>query len=283
MVDFTKMHVCGNDFVVVDNRDRAFTPDENSVRAWGDRRKGIGFDQLLTLELPRDDGDDFFMAIRNSDGSEAEQCGNGCAAVISWALQRQLTNASQVRLGTPSGTVICEPAGDSNDYLREVSVWLTPPDLRPEAVPFVTSAQGKTHSVEFPGNNLAEMEITVLSMGNPHAVLLVDDVDSFDLASVGTALQIHNKFPESVNVEVLQCIDRTHGELRIFERGAGETLACGTGACAATVVGRLLGHFDEKVELKMPGGTVEVLWSGEGSPVKLNCHVELSYIGQIDL
>lgn len=275
-VSFFKMHVCGNDFMVVDALSSEFAVDAVEVQRWSDRRKGIGFDQLLVLGHPTSEQHDLDLLIYNSDGSIAEQCGNGCAAVLSAAQALNLVGADRAELSTLGGTVACRVV--SRIPLR-IAVKLCAPTAQPAKPPFQTSNDGYSHSIDLPTQMERPVEAYVLSLGNPHAVVLVDNVDEFDLKTLGTALQNHELFPNSTNVEILQPSSRSKGILRIFERGVGETLACGSGACAAVAAGRLAGVFDSRVDVQMPGGSVLVEWSGPQESIVLECQPEFVFKG----
>ncbi|MCY3883456.1 MAG: diaminopimelate epimerase [Gammaproteobacteria bacterium] len=273
---FFKMHVCGNDFMVVDATSEPFTSSASEIQQWSNRRKGIGFDQLLVLEPPRSVEHDFRMLIFNGDGGSATQCGNGCAAVAKLARELGLTDKTGVSIATKGGSVACRVAEDDE---ASATVEMPPPILCAGDVPFLTDHAGCQHQIELQSPINSSIEAIVLSMGNPHAVVLVDNVDTTDLTSLGMALQRHKRFPDSVNVEIMQCRDRNHGKLRVFERGVGETLSCGSGACAAMVAGRLMNLFDESVEIESPGGRVSVKWEGKTKPVQLSCQPKITYEG----
>lgn len=274
------MHVCGNDFMVVNATSETFAAYAKEIQQWADRRKGIGFDQLLVLESSLTQEHDLHMKIFNGDGGSATQCGNGCAAVSALAKDLGLIKKDIVALDTLGGTVICELMDDAE---AQVTVELPPPVLRPEGVPFLTDASGHQHQIEIPPPINRCVHATVLSMGNPHAVILVDDVETTDLATLGCSLQHHPQFPDSVNVEILQCSNRNHARLRICERGVGETMSCGSGACAAMVAGRLLNRLESKARIDMPGGNVDVEWEGPTHPVRLSCHPRYIYEGSLVL
>lgn len=270
------MHVCGNDFMVVNATSDTLELSADNIQQWSDRRKGIGFDQLLVLELPLTQEHDFRMLIFNGDGGSATQCGNGCAAVAALAKDLGLIKTDVIALDTLGGTVVCKLADVGG---TQTTVELPPPVLNPEGVPFLTNATGHQHRIEIQSRTNRYVEATVLSMGNPHAVVRVENVENTDLEDLGSALQQHNQFPNSVNVEILDCKNRNRGILRIFERGVGETLSCGSGACAAMVAGRLWNCFDNRVEIEMPGGCVNVEWEGPGQPVRLTCEPRCIYDG----
>ena len=280
-VEFAKMHVCGNDFVVVDAVTTEFDLEIERVRAWGDRKKGIGFDQLLVIEPPTSPDDDFFMRIHNTDGGEAEQCGNGCAAVTAFVQAQGLSAQNKVVLGTLGGRVKCEIVAKSDVQLPTVKVQLTEPDLRPQSLPFVTDSTNCNQTMDLASSDHRTIEFTAVSVGNPHAVVFVDDVDDTAVADIGQAMQSHVRFPDSVNVEFVQSLNRTNARLRIYERGVGETLACGSGACAAMAAGLINGIFDKSVSLSSPGGESRVSWDGPGTRPELQALPQLAYKGRV--
>ena len=282
---FAKMHGLGNDFMVVDLVTQRLDPAPAQVRAWGDRRTGIGFDQFLAV-LPPDCPDmDFRYRILNADGSEAEQCGNGARCLARFVVDERLTVKRQLRWQSASGTV-------RTRLLRggDVEVDVGVPSTEPQAVPFAADAaqsvqngartQGHAicHSVDVDGSRV---NITPVSMGNPHAVVFVDDVSCAEVERIGAGLQSHACFPEQVNVGFLQVVNRGFGHLRVYERGVGETQACGSGACAATVAGRLHDRFAEHVKLSLPGGKVHVTWAGRGDRAKLTGAAKFVYKGSM--
>ncbi len=274
---FYKMHVCGNDFLVIDAISNSLEFSPEKVRRWSDRRKGIGFDQMLVVVPPATSQQDFFVQIVNGDGSVAEQCGNGCAAVCSLLRHLQLTEQSQISLGTLGGDVACEFAEPESSL---VTVQLPPPSLNPKDVPFIADNSDYLHRIQLSEPVDKELEVVVLSMGNPHAVIFVENVDAEDLQAIGTALQHHERFPNSVNVELVQVCDRRSIRIRIFERGVGETLACGSGSCAAMVSARLQNRVDRCAILESRGGSVAGEWLGMGEPVRLTCSPELVFEGR---
>lgn len=254
-VPFTKMHGLGNDFVLV-RGDGLALPSADRIRALADRRRGIGFDQMLWLEAPRQAGDDVYYRIFNTDGSEAEQCGNGArciARLIGGQSQREL------HLGHASGSVLARIAADGR-----ITVEMAVPEFRPELIPFVADAQKNAYAIEVAGEIL---QIGVVSMGNPHAVMRVDDVATARVAQLGTLLGQHVRFPNRANIGFMQVMAANRIRLRVFERGVGETEACGTGACAAVVTGRTWSLLDPEVSVELPGGTLQIRWDGPGQPV----------------
>lgn len=259
-VRFTKMHGAGNDFAIIDATRTPFTLDETAIRRLADRRTGIGFDQLLVVEHAVGNAD-FNYRIFNGDGSEVEQCGNGARCVARFVHDHGLSSSRALRLATRGGIIETELLAD-----RTVRVNMGKPRLAPAEIPFIADEQCLRYPLEIAGDL---MEIGAVSMGNPHAVLLVDDVDDAPVAALGPLIERHARFPKRANVGFLQVIDTHHVRLRVFERGAGETLACGTGACAAVVFGILTGALADEVEVALPGGTLVVSWAGRDAPVFL--------------
>lgn len=271
-LSFTKMHGAGNDFAVIDATRAPFTLDEAARRRLGDRRFGIGFDQLLVIEPATDDAD-FRYRIFNADGSEAEQCGNGARCVARFIRERGLSGASRLRLSTLGGVIETELLADGS-----VRVNMGVPRFAPKDIPFLADEESQTYPIDVDGETF---EIGAVSMGNPHAVLLVDDVDAAAVTTLGLRLERHERFPARVNVGFMQILDEHRIRLRVFERGAGETLACGTGACAAAVHGMLTGRLKQPVEVSLPGGTLVVSWNGHGEPVFLAGPAVTVYEGSI--
>jgi len=272
---FAKMHGLGNDFMIIDLITQHANPTAEQIRAWSDRRTGIGFDQLLAALPPDDPAADFRVRIFNADGSEAEQCGNGVRCFARFVIDQELTVKRDLDLESGSGLVHTEML--DNGHVR---VDMGVPCTSPRSVPFVAEEDAPSYVVEVGGETV---EVTPVSMGNPHAVLFVDDVAESDVEGIGKALQHHERFPERVNVGFLQVIDRHFGRLRVYERGAGETRACGSGACAAAVAGRLHDRFDARTKISLPGGKLRVEWQGPGAPVTLSGPAQMVYAGRIDL
>jgi diaminopimelate epimerase len=266
------MHGLGNDFMVVDavSEDLQFTPEQ--VRAWADRKTGIGFDQLLVLDLPTQPDADFWYRIFNADGTEAEQCGNGARCITTFAKRRKLTSKDQLRLQTLGGPIVTRDLGD------RVEVNLGPPSTEPADIPFVASEPALSYTVE---TTAGAHNVTPVSVGNPHAVTFVTSVTSADVGTIGALLTRHANFPEGANIGFCQIIDRSFVRLRVFERGVGETRACGSGACAAVVASRLHGFVDESVKVALPGGKVHVTWQGPGAAVTMTGPSTLVYEGSI--
>ncbi|HEU4670670.1 MAG TPA: diaminopimelate epimerase [Dyella sp.] len=256
-VRFSKMHGIGNDFVVLDRRSDPRAPDAALVRAMADRRTGIGFDQLLTIEPARDPSCAFRYGIWNADGSPSGQCGNGARCVAAW-LHRDgaLPLGETVRLESPSGGVSVRLDGP-----LEVTVDMGEPVFEPARVPFQADHDADHHELDVDGETLA---VGVTSMGNPHAVLVVDDVDAPRIAALGPRITGHPRFPQQANAGFAQVLARDHLRLRVHERGAGWTQACGTGACAAVAVLRRRDAVGAEVRVDLPGGSLAIAWAGPG-------------------
>jgi len=272
---FTKMHGLGNDFVVVDaiGQQIALTPAQ--VRHIADRRRGVGCDQLLLVERSERADSRFRYRIFNADGGEVEQCGNGARCFALFVRARGLTDATRIPVYTAAGRIELQVHEDDS-----VTVNMGVPRLDPADIPFEADARACNYSLSVDGQ---DYRIGAVSMGNPHAVLQVADVDTAPVATLGPAVQTHPRFPARVNVGFMQIVDRTRIRLRVFERGAGETLACGTGACAAVVVGHLQGLLDETVTVSLPGGDLVVSWPGETAPVMMTGPATFVFEGTIAL
>ncbi|WGL15148.1 diaminopimelate epimerase [Microbulbifer bruguierae] len=270
---FTKMHGLGNDFVMVDAITQRVKLSTEKIRAIGDRHTGIGCDQLLVVEAPRNPDVDFRYRIYNADGSEVENCGNGARCFARFVHERRLTSKDKILVETAGG--ILELNVQERD---QVSVDMGAPILEPQQVPFDADIQAETYPLEVDGEVYT---VGAVSMGNPHAVLLVEDVDSAPVTTLGAAIEHHPRFPQKVNVGFLQVLDRGSARLRVFERGVGETRACGTGACAAMVSARLRGLVDEEVNITLPGGSLTIRWPGPGEPVTMTGPATAVYHGQI--
>lgn len=269
------MHGLGNDFMVVDaiTQNVFFSPEQ--IKKLANRNFGIGFDQLLMVEAPYDPDLDFHYRIFNADGSEVSQCGNGARCFARFVQLKGLTNKSAIKVSTKSGNMVLYLENDD-----QVTVNMGRPILEPKKVPFVAQQQQKSYTVT---SNDDTVNIGVASMGNPHGVLVVDDVTTANVEDLGARLECHPDFPEKANIGFMQIINRQHVKLRVFERGAGETLACGSGACAAVVVGRIQDLLDHKVQVDLPGGSLHIRWHDETSPVKMTGPAEYVFDGQIHL
>ena len=272
---FTKMHGLGNDFAVIDaiNQSVALTPVQ--VQQLADRHFGIGFDQLLLVEAATTGAADFRYRIYNADGGEVAQCGNGARCFMQFVREQGLTDKAQIQVDTTSGPLQLVQQSDG-----QISVDMGVPRLEPTDIPFVAPGRERTYTLDVLDRHL---EIAALSMGNPHAVLLVDDIETAPVASLGPAIENHPRFPERVNVGFMQIVNNDCIRLRVFERGAGETLACGSGACAAVVAGRLQEQLAESVKVILNGGELVVSWAGEGRPVLMTGPATTVYQGRIEL
>ena len=283
---FTKMHGAGNDFVVIDAINQQIDFNTDQWRRLGDRRFGVGADQILVVERPLEPGCDFRYRIFNSDGGEVEQCGNGSRAFVRFVSEKGLTDKRSIRVQTMAG--IIEPRLEDDG---SVTVDMGAPVLEPAAVPF--DSAGLTGRPEgrdtlWPlslrqGGAEHTVFVSVVSMGNPHAVQTVDDVDNAPVAEFGPQIEQHPRFPKRVNAGFMQVVHRQHVKLRVYERGAGETLACGTGACAAVVAGIRRGLLDSPVRVSARGGELSIAWAGEGEPVYLSGPAVTVFEGEIEL
>lgn len=285
-LQFTKMHGAGNDFIVIDaiHQDIDFTPAQWQRLA--DRRFGIGADQILVVEKPRLPGCDFRYRIYNNDGGEVEQCGNGARAFVKFVSEKGLSSKASIRVETMAGIIAPRLELDGS-----ITVDMGAPVLEPALVPFDAAglagvAQGSDTlwplDLALPGHS-SPVLVSVVSMGNPHAVQVVDDVDAQDLEQSGPLIEHHPRFPRRVNAGYLQIVDRHHVKLRVYERGAGETLACGTGACAAAVAGILRGRLDSPVRISARGGELSIAWQGPGQPVLMTGPAVTVFEGTIEL
>lgn len=271
---FTKMHGLGNDFVVINALEQAFDPDRDLVRRIADRRRGIGCDQLLVIRPARSEQADFLCGIYNSDGGGAEQCGNGMRCVAAFLRENGLISKDQLVAETGAGLVELYCDGDL------IRVNMGRPDFDPAGIPLAVARQRQFYRLEVEGVNI---EFAALSLGNPHAVLLVDDVDSAPVSVLGPQLQSHALFPNSVNVGFMQILDDSRIRLRVYERGAGETPACGSGACAAVAAGIKVYNLGGKVDVSLPGGSLEVSWAGDETPIWMKGPSTTVYEGNINL
>ena len=275
LLRFTKMHGLGNDFMVVDAISQQFRLSSEMIRELANRNFGIGFDQLLVVEPPGLPDVDFRYRIFNADGSEVEQCGNGARCFARFVRDQRLTNKRVIRVQTAKGIIELRVSKDG-----QVLVNMGVPELNPPAIPFAANCQKTVYTVDVEEQTV---ELSAVSMGNPHGVLVVDDVDTAPVSTLGPLLEKHPRFPARANIGFLQIIDRGHARLRVFERGSGETLACGSGACAAVVAGRLRGLLDERVKVELRGGPLVIEWQGEGTPVMMEGPASTVFDGQLRL
>ena len=273
-LEFTKMHGLGNDFAVFDAPGAA-PLDGALIRRLADRHTGIGFDQALLLEAPRRTDTAVFYRIFNADGVEVEQCGNGARCIAALLAARGLACSGAVTLESPAGLIRARTLADGL-----VSVDMGPVHFEPRALPFESQAEAERYPLEVGGGSV---EIGAVSIGNPHAVLLVDSVATAAVERLGPAIERHPRFPRRVNAGFMQVVDRSHIRLRVYERGAGETLACGTGACAAVAVGRRWGRLDREVHVSVRGGELRVNWDGPGEHIWLTGPAETAFVGHVEV
>ncbi len=272
---FTKMHGLGNDFVVLDATRAPIELGAEQLRRIANRRFGIGCDQILEVEPPRTAGTDFYYRIFNADGGEVEQCGNGARCFVRYVHDHGLTAAREIRVGTASGVIVPRLENDGS-----VTVDMGAPEFEPARIPFEAAQRAPTYMLEVGGRL---REISALSMGNPHAVQFVPDVAAAPVLEEGASIERHTRFPRRVNAGYAQVIDRAAIKLRVFERGAGETMACGTGACAAVVAGIQRGLLDARVTVTTRGGKLSILWEGEGKPVLMTGPAVTVFEGEFEI
>jgi diaminopimelate epimerase len=272
---FSKMHGLGNDFVVIDGVRQNITLTPERVRFLADRHFGVGFDQLLLVEASAQAEVDFRYRIFNADGGEVEQCGNGARCFVRFVHDQGLTQKSAIRVDTRAGIITPRLRDDGL-----VSVDMGVPVLEPAKIPFVSDSDAVVQPLEVAGQRLA---ITAVSMGNPHAVQVVADVDRAPVRELGEKIETHPQFPARVNAGFVEVVDAHHIRLRVFERGAGETLACGTGACAATVAVILRGLGVSPLKVDTRGGALEIAWNGPGTPVLMTGPAVTVFEGEIEI
>ncbi|MFV3331319.1 diaminopimelate epimerase [Pseudomonas sp. NY15437] len=275
LLRFTKMHGLGNDFMVLDLVSQHAHVQPRHVKQWGDRNFGVGFDQLLIVEPPSTPDADFRYRIFNCDGTEVEQCGNGARCFARFVVDKRLTAKKTIRVETKGGMIELTLTNDG-----QVTVDMGPPRLAPEQVPFQADAEALSYPVEVDGQ---QYPLAAISMGNPHGVLRVDDVDSAPVRTLGPKLEVHERFPQKANIGFLQIVNPHQARLRVWERGAGETLACGTGACAAAVAGIRQGWLQSPVQIDLPGGRLSIEWAGPGQPVMMTGPAVRVFEGQVRL
>ena len=270
-IKFTKMHGAGNDFMVVDAINQSIHLTPQHIRDLAHRQFGVGFDQLLLVETSTIA--DFKYRIFNADGSEVAQCGNGARCFVRFVVDQHLTNKREISVETASG--IITPKLEENGL---VTVNMGAPKFSPDEIPFITDVVSNAYSLEVGNQNVT---VSVISMGNPHAVQIVDDVEVAPVATLGRQIELHPQFPERVNAGFMQIIDAHHIKLRVFERGSGETLACGTGACAAVVAGIQLGRLESPVYVSARAGELQIAWMGGATPVMMTGPTENVFTGTV--
>jgi diaminopimelate epimerase len=273
---FTKMHGLGNDFVVLDATAVPLELSPEQLRFIADRHFGVGCDQILQVEQARQPGTDFYYRIFNADGTEVEQCGNGARCFVRYVFERGLTDQRVIRLGTKGGVIVPKLERDGL-----VTVTMGVPSFEPRAIPFLAPARALTYGLEIEDRFV---EVSALAMGNPHAVQIVPDVQCAPVSTEGPLIEAHPRFPQRTNAGYMQVVDRHRIRLRVYERGAGETLACGTGACAAVVSGVMRGVLDgDGVVVETRGGELNVAWEGEGRPVLMTGPAVTVFDGELSI
>jgi len=260
-IAFTKMHGLGNDFMVIDNTGKTVQLDTARIRQMADRKTGIGFDQLLIVEPASVPEAEFDYRIYNADGGEVEHCGNGARCFARFVTDRGLTNSRIIPVNTLNGVITLKLV-DNGD----VTVAMGVPAFAPADIPFVADAESLSYALEVGGQSFS---VGVAAIGNPHVLLQVDDVEEADVAHLGPLIEGHERFPRRVNVGFMQRIDATHARLRVFERGVGETLACGTGACAAVAIAHRQGLLERRVTVSLTGGELKIVWPDDAVSIEM--------------
>ncbi len=274
-IQFTKMHGLGNDFMVIDAINQTIALTEEQIRFLSDRHFGIGFDQLLLVEKATSDHADFRYGIFNTDGGQVAQCGNGARCFARFVRDKGLSDKDEIRVDTDSGQLILR---FTRDNLITVNMGI--PKHRPLEIPLLAEQESKFYSAEVNG---VEKAFGAVSLGNPHAVLEVIDVHTAPVSELGSELENHPIFPERANIGFMQILDKQHIKLRVFERGTGETLACGSGACAAVVIGIEQHLLDNQVSVELPGGQLEINWQGRNHPVYMTGPAVSVFDGTIEI
>ena len=275
LMTFTKMHGLGNDFVVIDAINQSISLSEQQIRKLADRNFGIGFDQLLMVDKPMTANADFKYRIFNADGSEVAQCGNGARCFARFVRDKGLTDKDEVVVDTDAGQLVLR-----FDAEGLITVNMGIPRHSPQQIPLLADVEAVSYIAPLTSG---EVRFSAVSMGNPHAVILVDDINTAPVAVVGAEMESHVLFPQRANIGFMQIINRQQVKLRVYERGAAETLACGSGACAAVVAGIELGLLDQTVQVSLPGGDLKIKWQGRGQPVLMTGPAVSVYEGQINL
>ena len=272
---FTKMHGLGNDFVVLDATHAPIELAREQLRRIADRHLGVGCDQILQVEKARATDTDFYYRIFNADGGEVEQCGNGARCFVRYVRSHGLTEKNEIRVGTKGGVIVPRLEADG-----QVTVDMGAPEFEPARIPFRADRRAPTYMLDIGGR---QVEISALSMGNPHAVQIVPDVEHAPVQTEGAVIEAHARFPQRVNAGYMQVVNRGHIRLRVFERGAGETLACGSGACAAVVSGIQRGLLNKRVTVTTRGGDLSILWEGAGKSVLMTGPAVVVFEGEIEI
>jgi diaminopimelate epimerase len=272
---FTKMEGAGNDFVVIDATRESFDLGTSTIRELADRHTGIGFDQLLVIDAPRSQETDFYYRIFNADGGEVSQCGNGARCFVRYVHDKALSNKQSIRVETASGVI--EPSLETDG---QITVDMAKPLFEPVEIPMLMPHRESSYTITV---DQTQIEIGALSLGNPHAVQIVNDIETAPVISEGPLIENHDLFPDRVNASYMQITDRNNIRLRVWERGVGETLACGSGACAAVVTGIRWGLIDSPVRVHMQGGELKIAWHGEEGNVLMTGPARIVFEGEIDI
>jgi diaminopimelate epimerase len=274
-IQFSKMHGLGNDFVVIDNITQNVFFSKDKIKQLADRNFCIGFDQLLMVEPPYDPEQDFHYRIFNADGSEVSQCGNGARCFARFVKMKGLTNRNKIVVSTKAGKMVLYLEKDG-----QVTVNMGRPIFEPAQIPLKANKEEGTYLIR-----VAEQTVFcgAVSMGNPHCVVIVDDINTAEVATLGPLLESHERFPEKVNVGFMQIVDQNHIKLRVYERGAGETLACGSGASAAVAIGQIQGKLSKEVKVELPGGNLKIRWQGKDNVLKMTGPAEHIFDGTLNL
>ena len=282
LLKFTKMQGAGNDFVVIDGVSQPISLTSAQIKKIANRNFGVGCDQLLIVEKTSLPNVDFKYRIFNADGGEVEQCGNGARCFVRFVLAKGLTKNHEIRVETASGLITLTMRDDN-----QVTVNMGAPIFEPAKIPFIAEKRQTIYalqpSIHAGAGHALNIDISAVSMGNPHAVTIVDDVDTTNVAELGSQIEAHTSFPQRVNAGFMQIVNPQTIKLRVYERGAGETLACGTGACAAVVSGIQLGLLQSPVLVNARGGKLQITWAGEGAPVMMTGGAEVVFEGQIEV
>jgi len=276
ILPFTKMHGLGNDFIVLDFTQQSYPLSASIAARLANRKTGIGCDQILIVETSAKKGIDFKYRILNADGGEVSQCGNGARCFAVFVREQGLSNKTLLRVETNSGVITL----DVNPADKSVTVNLGVPVFTPAAIPLRAAQQALLYTLEVRGESI---EYAALSIGNPHAVIHVDDINNCDFENLGPTLEAHSVFPEQANIGFMQVLDQHTIKLRVYERGVGETMACGSGACAAVIAGRQRGLLDNCVTARLTGGELDIRWDGADSPVIMTGPATSVYHGEIEL
>jgi len=272
---FSKMHGLGNDFIVINAIDQTISLDSETIVRLADRHRGIGCDQLLIVEAPRSNEFDFFYRIFNADGSEVEQCGNGARCFARFVRDKELTDKDSIKVETISGPMTLQIEADD-----QITVNMGVPRFEPSDIPLRREQRENIYQVEINGESIA---FGAVSVGNPHAVIRVDDINAAPVTTLGPILESHADFPQRANIGFIQVVDNDQLSLRVYERGAGETEACGSGACAAMIIARQQGWVDDSVTVNLRGGMLRISWKGEGESVWMTGPATHVFDGHITL